>query len=644
MRDQDEVRRPSGEREVQRRGGGGAGWIFIFFGVLLILGPVLASKFLATMAQVVLVGLGALVLIIGAFIVIISKLYVTATADRAFVRTGMGGLKTITDGGAIVIPAVHQLTYVTLETMRIDVKRAGGKEALLTGDSLRADIEAQFFIRVDKEEKSVQAAAKSIGGGNVDQDRTEVLLKDKLVSALRSVALTHTLVDLNKDRKRYIETVQEYLGEDLKKNGFTLESVTISSLDQTPIGSMNSDTNIFDAEGSKQIAQIVQQRRIERNQIEREAEQAVATQNVSTRKAVLQTELDQKSAEAEQANRVQQAQAKAQAEARSQAAAQAQAAGVAEAESKQAVQLADVTRQQAVEVAEQERRKAAETARVAAEQQIEVTGREKEIAIANAEAERAKAQKLQLDAQAARETANQAVQTVTATAEAERAKAVKIIEQQATSDTAKISTVVTAEAQAASKIKLADAERQAAEASAAAKRTAAEAERDAQIATAAGNKAVQMVPVDVNREQVAVTREDLKNKAEFQEIASGLTQRLAEIEANKVVRVEQAKAMGVAMSAAKITVWGDPSTVERMTRAFANGQFVGQTIQGFEAQAPEDVVIHAKDALKGVGSIAATALKRLTGIDLPADRIESALREEQANVVARANDAGKKPA
>lgn len=625
-----ETRRMTGAaREAQRRGGGGAGWIFILVALTLIIGPIAVSSALGWAAQITLVGLGVLSLLVGAFIVIISKLYVTATADCAFVRTGMGGRKTVTDGGALVISAVHRLTYVTLETMKIEIERAGGKEALLTGDSLRMDIKAEFYIRVEKKEEDVQKAATSIGGGDVDQHRATELLKDKLVSALRSVAVKHSLADLNRDRKSYIESVHEVLSEDLKQNGFTLETVTISYLDQTPMGSMNADQNIFDAEGSKMIAEVVNKRRIERNQIERDAEQAVATQNVMTRKAVLQTELDQKSAEAEQSNQVKQAQARAEAEARKQAAEQAQAAGVAEAESERAIQLAGVTRQQAVEVAEQERRKAAETAKVAAEQNIEVAKRSQEIAVAEAEAKRAKAQEEQLRAQAEREAANQAVETVKATADAERKKQVKIIEQQADSDKSKIETVVSAEAQAQSKIKLAEAERTAAEASAAAKRTAAEAERDAKKAEAEGKQAVDMVPVNVLRTKVEVERQELNNKNEYKEIASGLTLGLAKIEAEKVVRVALANSMGQAMAAAKITVWGDPSSVERLTKAFVSGQTLGQLIQGFEAQAPEDVVTHTKDALKGLGSIASSALKRLTGIDLSPDRVETILREEQ---------------
>lgn len=619
----------STDRVKQNRSGGGAGWIFIFIGLLLVIGPIAASAFLGTAAQLVLVGLGTITLVVGGAIVIISKLYVTATADRAFVRTGMGGQKIITDGGAIVIPAVHQLTFVTLETMRMEVERVGGKDALLTSDSLRADIRAEFFIRVEKQAEAVMAAAKSIGGELVDRFRTEPILRDKLISALRSTALKHTLVDLNKNRTAYVAAVQEILGEDLQKNGFTLETVTISYLDQTPMTSMNADQNIFDAEGAKMIAEIVAGRRIERNKIEREAEQEVARQDVATRKQILATEQDQQMAEAEQANQIAQARAQAQSSARSQAAEQARLAGVAEAESERAVQIAGVSRQQAVEVAEQERRKAGETAKVTAERAIEVARREQEVAVANAEADRANAQKEQLEAEAQRETAAQAVKTVAATAEAERKKSIEVIGQQAISEKDKTRVVVQAQAEATSRVTTAKAEQEAAEASAAARRTAAEADRDAQKASAEGQTAIAMVPVEVNRAQVAVTREDLANKAEFEAISSGLTQALARIDADKEVRVETAKAMGVAMAAAKITVWGDPSAVERMTRAFLGGQAVGQSIQGFEAGAPAHVVDQAKDALDGLGALASSALKRLTGVDIPVAQVEEALREEQ---------------
>ncbi len=87
--------------------------------------------------------------------------------------------------------------------------------------------------------------------------------------------------------------------------------------------------------------------------------------------------------------------------------------------------------------------------------------------------------------------------------------------------------------------------------------------------------------------------------------------------------------MGVAMSAAKITVWGDPSAVERMTKAFLGGQAVGRTIEGFTSSTPPNVMDVIEDGVEGLGVLASAALKRLTGMDIPADRIDQALREQK---------------
>src|SRR5205085_4165517 len=85
----------------------------------------------------------------------------------------------------------------------------------------------------------------------------------------------------------------------LSSNGLSLESVTISSLDQTDPSALQ-ERNVFDAQGLRKIAEITQTARVQRNEIEREAEQQIATKNVSTRKQVLGLARDQAEAEAEQ--------------------------------------------------------------------------------------------------------------------------------------------------------------------------------------------------------------------------------------------------------------------------------------------------------------------------------------------------------
>ncbi|MCA9877599.1 MAG: hypothetical protein KC442_07450, partial [Thermomicrobiales bacterium] len=81
---------------------------------------------------------GIILFIIGAVMLIVTKLYIKTSADQAFVRTGMGGPVPILDGGDLVIPVVHEIVPVSLQTMRLDVDRSG-HDALITGDNLRAD-------------------------------------------------------------------------------------------------------------------------------------------------------------------------------------------------------------------------------------------------------------------------------------------------------------------------------------------------------------------------------------------------------------------------------------------------------------------------------------------------------------------------
>ena len=41
-------------------------------------------------------------------LLIVTRLYVKTKASEAFVRTGMGGMKVIQDGGALVVPSIRR--------------------------------------------------------------------------------------------------------------------------------------------------------------------------------------------------------------------------------------------------------------------------------------------------------------------------------------------------------------------------------------------------------------------------------------------------------------------------------------------------------------------------------------------------------
>jgi uncharacterized membrane protein YqiK len=162
--------------------------VTLIAGVALFVGG-LSIPGLPDLSKVVLIVFGAIVALVAGILVVITRLYRKTAADEAFVKTGVGGRRCIIDGGAIVIPVVHEVIPVSLRTFKLQIDRTG-PEALITADFLRADVKAVFYIRVQKEEKAIEQAATSLGAISGDAHFVQNLIQEKLVSALRTVAAT----------------------------------------------------------------------------------------------------------------------------------------------------------------------------------------------------------------------------------------------------------------------------------------------------------------------------------------------------------------------------------------------------------------------------------------------------------------------
>src|SRR3712207_5331766 len=101
--------------------------LFILIGAALAVGPWAAGDHLQLdmTTRVILSAVGVAILVVSSVITLVMRLYRKASANMAFVRTGMGGVRVIRDGGTLVVPVVHQVTPVSLETMRLNVERRG---------------------------------------------------------------------------------------------------------------------------------------------------------------------------------------------------------------------------------------------------------------------------------------------------------------------------------------------------------------------------------------------------------------------------------------------------------------------------------------------------------------------------------------
>jgi uncharacterized membrane protein YqiK len=594
--------------DVKIRSGAGTGFgsMMILFALAFIVVPFLFET-VAGMSRLILVGFGVLLLLFGSIVIIITRLYVKTAADEAFVRTGMGGQRVIIDGGAIVIPVVHKVVPVSLATMRLDVERKD-QDALITGDKLRADIKSEFYIKVQKDREAVVNAATSLGERSVNAATVKELVNEKLISALRTVAATRSLEDLNAKRDEFAEAVQKIVSSDLKHNGLTLESVTVSQLDQTPPDKMKAGSNIFDAQGTRQIAEITQQMRAQTNALEREADKMIKKQDVEKDQFVYEQEIARASAEARQKSEIEKAEAEAMQKAATFAAEQDELSRVREVKRDEAVAVANVAREKQIQVADVERERAKQVADI-----------DREKAIATSAEERAKAEAAQRLAEAEREAANQKVQTVAVTEEAKR-----------TAEKAYIDKARQIDQEAYQTERKAEASRKAAEMDAEARKLKASAEMEALTAEAAGDQAKQMVPINVEKEKVAVEQKrvndvlqpELRAKAEFKEISVQLEVKLKEIEVGGEVQKAFASAMGQSLAGAKLNIFGDPTTMGKMMSMFTKGQGVSSLIEGFTESVDPATFKMAGDVVSGMSDTLADIGRRLFGKRISPDIVD----------------------
>jgi flotillin len=478
-------------------------------------------------------GVGIFVVFMISMMMLVSRCYRRCGADEALVRTGSGGNKVVIGGGVLVFPVIHQLLRVSLRSVKLLVERSG-KNALVTGDKIKANVTTELYIKVEPIAEDVLAAARSFGERNLDEHAIGDLIEGKLTDALRSVAANQTFMSLHGKRKEFAEHIQAALAEELKKNGLTLENVSITSLSMVPVKELD-EHDVFDAEGLRAITESVQSNREKTNQIQREKETQIQSQNVDARMRQLQLEQQQKQAEADQARKVAEyasiqtsETAKAvfiQDQARDLAAydkqkavetariAQEQAIAVAlagkqraerealiaaekgqqqaEIEKDKVVQAAEIDRQKALEAATIEKEKVVGAALIAKEQAIEVARINKQIAVTQSEEQQARAQAARALALADEEKAKQSITTVEITAKAEREKTIQVIAADAEASRQKIA----AEASAVAALK--DAEAMVTIASAVARKGEAEAEARRKMVEAENSLALKFVLRDV---------------------------------------------------------------------------------------------------------------------------------------------------
>ena len=246
-------------------------------------------------------------------LVLFSKFYQRSSKDVAFVRTGMGGEKIVLTSGAMAIPIIHQVTPVNMNTLRLNVERSNEK-GLITLDKMRIDIQSAFYVRVKGDKDGVALAAQTLGARTLNPQSIQELLEGKFIDAIRSVAASMSLEEIHSEGREFTDRVAKLVDDVVTKNGLELESVSLSSMDQTDKQYLD-PSNTFDAVGLIKVTRETEESRRTRNEIEKNADLKIAQTNLDVEKknlnikreseySRLQTDLDVTTKQTEQTAKI----------------------------------------------------------------------------------------------------------------------------------------------------------------------------------------------------------------------------------------------------------------------------------------------------------------------------------------------------
>lgn len=385
-----------------------------------------------------------LVLLI-ALMMVVSRLYRRASKEISFVRTGFGGQKVIMNGGALVLPVLHDIIPVNMNTLRLEVRRAN-EQALITRDRMRVDVTAEFYVRVKPTEDSIANAAQTLGMKTMEPSELKDLVEGKFVDALRAVAAEMAMEELHEQRVDFVQKVQQVVSEDLLKNGLELEAVSLTGLDQTSREFFNPD-NAFDAEGLTKLTEEIEDRRKKRNDIEQDTEVAVRNKNLEAERKKLEIQRETEYAKLEQQREIEIRRAAQVAEIAREQAEKNRDAEQADILAKRDVETSRITSNRAIEEERIEKERIVQERGVLKTKAIELAEQDRAIVIAQKSKEQSEAQ---AEADRARSVAvkeEEAVVTVRETEKAERLKAVELVQARQAAERNAISITVAADAE-----------------------------------------------------------------------------------------------------------------------------------------------------------------------------------------------------
>jgi flotillin len=162
----------------------------------------------------------------------IGSRYKVAGANEALIVSGQRdkgpdgrkNLKVVRGGGVIVLPLIHKVGKLKLTARQINVNLADA----VTRQGIKVAVQGVATFKIGADDESIRNAAERFL--EAQEQEVDSIVKNVLEGSLRSIVGTLTVEELNLDRQKFQQAVQDAAKGDLATSGLQIDSFTIQAI------------------------------------------------------------------------------------------------------------------------------------------------------------------------------------------------------------------------------------------------------------------------------------------------------------------------------------------------------------------------------------------------------------------------------
>ncbi len=174
----------------------------------------------------------AIIIVVVLIVSYIGSRYKVAAANEALVVSGQRdkspdgrrNLKVVRGGGVIVLPLVHKVGKLKLTARQINVNLADA----VTRQGIKVAVQGVATFKIGADDESIRNAAERFLESH--EESVDSIVKNVLEGSLRSIVGTLTVEELNLDRMKFQQAVQDAAKGDLATSGLQIDSFTIQAI------------------------------------------------------------------------------------------------------------------------------------------------------------------------------------------------------------------------------------------------------------------------------------------------------------------------------------------------------------------------------------------------------------------------------